>query len=321
MEWRAVVKDRITPGDTIVPPTALIIADTWDGAVTAADAFRACEADTAAAIDLHEAEAQLDRQSSLKIVALELREDHGALLDRLLTRLNQVAAKGDVAVIVSMPLELVDCIVARIDNARVTMLCQPDPLERVSAIATALAELDGRLYEMRELDGLRLRRLADEVNRIARVLSSLSASSHGGQAARPAYSVSDAAMSFSAEPTLAPSTLPTPDDVRRLIRMRRLRDSFFRTDLFADPAWDMLLDLFAAHIEGDRVAVSSLCIAAAVPQTTALRWITTMVEAGLFVRQADPLDGRRIFIQLSEAAGLAMARYFAAIRRYEGVAI
>jgi hypothetical protein len=52
----------------------------------------------------------------------------------------------------------------------------------------------------------------------------------------------------------------------------------------------MLLDLLQAEIAQHRVPVSSLCIAAAVPATTALRWIKTMTDVGLFKRRADPHD-------------------------------
>ena len=68
--------------------------------------------------------------------------------------------------------------------------------------------------------------------------------------------------------------------VRDFIRARRLRDQFFGDGLFADPAWDILLDLTAARIERRPVAVSSLCIAAAVPATTALRWIKHLTAEG-----------------------------------------
>lgn len=64
----------------------------------------------------------------------------------------------------------------------------------------------------------------------------------------------------------------------------------------------MLLDLYAAHLEGTQVSVSSLCIAAAVAPTTALRWIGKMTEAGLFTRQPDPVDRRRAFMVLTERA-------------------
>jgi DNA-binding MarR family transcriptional regulator len=63
-----------------------------------------------------------------------------------------------------------------------------------------------------------------------------------------------------------------------------------------------LLDLFAARLEKRSVAVSSLCIAAAVPPTTALRWIKTLTDLGLLVRTADPQDGRRVYIELAPKA-------------------
>ena len=101
--------------------------------------------------------------------------------------------------------------------------------------------------------------------------------------------------------------------IRQLLHQRRVRAQYFPADLFADPAWDMLLDLYAAKLEREPVSVSSLCIAAGVPTTTALRWIKMMTDAGLFVRKDDPRDGRRILIGLSDDAGAALARYFDAL--------
>ena len=74
-----------------------------------------------------------------------------------------------------------------------------------------------------------------------------------------------------------------------------------------------LTNLLQAEIAQHRVPVSSLCIAAAVPATTALRWIKTMTEAGLFKRRADPHDGRRVFVELSPKASEAMRRYFSEV--------
>jgi len=95
--------------------------------------------------------------------------------------------------------------------------------------------------------------------------------------------------------------------------LRRLRGSFFQPDLFADPAWDILLDLKAAAQEGQQVSVSSLCIAAAVPPTTALRWITAMAEIGMLERRQDPADARRVFIELSGETSAKLDDYFAAL--------
>ena len=82
----------------------------------------------------------------------------------------------------------------------------------------------------------------------------------------------------------------------------------------------MLLDLFAAELERAQVSVSSLCIAAAVAPTTALRWIARMTEAGLFERRPDPFDRRRAFMGLSRRASLGMRHYFTALRQ-AGMAI
>jgi len=103
--------------------------------------------------------------------------------------------------------------------------------------------------------------------------------------------------------------------VRAILRLRRLRGLHFEPALFADPAWDILLDLAAARIDGRMVAVSSLCIAAAVPATTALRWISQMTEQGLLVRLPDAHDGRRVFIALADSAAAGMGAYVAAARR------
>lgn len=102
-------------------------------------------------------------------------------------------------------------------------------------------------------------------------------------------------------------------DIGEIIRARRARVQFFDEELFADPAWDMLLELFYAELSQRRVAVSSLCIAAAVPATTALRWIKAMTDKGLFIRHSDPFDGRRVFVELAPEASRTLRKYFAKV--------
>ncbi len=98
--------------------------------------------------------------------------------------------------------------------------------------------------------------------------------------------------------------------IRETIRQRRLREHLFPPDLFADPAWDMMLDLYATHLERGAVSVSSLCIAAAVPATTALRWLKRLTDEGCFIRKEDTRDHRRTYIFLSDAARRQMDQYF-----------
>jgi DNA-binding MarR family transcriptional regulator len=94
--------------------------------------------------------------------------------------------------------------------------------------------------------------------------------------------------------------------VRRYLRQRRAREAAFPAGTFSDPAWDILLDLYASDLEGRRVSVSSACFAAAVPPTTALRWIRKLVEDGALTRVQDPKDGRRVYVTLSEYAWQSM---------------
>lgn len=111
----------------------------------------------------------------------------------------------------------------------------------------------------------------------------------------------------------------SPDMQRRVrehLRVRRTRERFFEAEIFADPAWDILLELYAAELGQQRVTVSCLCVAAAVPATTALRWINSLVKKGLLVRTNDRMDARRVFVSLSSGAFDAMEGYFASIPEF-----
>ncbi len=94
------------------------------------------------------------------------------------------------------------------------------------------------------------------------------------------------------------------------IASRQRRAKFFPADIFADPAWDVLLELFLADIEQRRLTISCACMAACVPPTTALRWISSMTATGLLERLPDPHDGRRHYLHLSAAASQSMRSYF-----------
>ena len=108
----------------------------------------------------------------------------------------------------------------------------------------------------------------------------------------------------------APREGPDAGEVEDLMRARRRRARHFNSDLFADPAWDMLLKLYAAELGQRRVSITKLGLASGVPATTALRWLTTLQKEGLIQRQSDPLDGRRIYVSLTDAGSRAMTAYF-----------
>jgi len=97
--------------------------------------------------------------------------------------------------------------------------------------------------------------------------------------------------------------------VRSIINARMKRRQFFDERLFADPAWDMLLELYALECEGRSISISKLSFAAGVPGTTALRWVDKLEEKALIVRTDDALDGRRTWIALSERGFATMRLY------------
>lgn len=97
--------------------------------------------------------------------------------------------------------------------------------------------------------------------------------------------------------------------LRTLVASRADRDSIFQSDLFSDPAWEMLLDLAVAEATGRPISVTSLCIASGAPTTTALRRIDELREAGLIERRADPADRRRILVELTETGRRRMESF------------
>jgi DNA-binding MarR family transcriptional regulator len=231
-----------------------------------------------------------------------------------------VRAGSDHRLVVRASLKTVDSVVDQWPDADVVI--GGDWVDLHLTLTTALrrsTSMPAATFDVASEEGLRLQRLADEIGRIARSLIDLPdglASNGGG--------ISDRSTNFRGAPVediSSDGTAITAAEVRAIIRLRRMRDRFFPADLFADPAWDMLLDLAAARIERTRVAVSSLCIAAAVPPTTALRWIKAMTDKDLLQRVADPHDARRIFIQLSNDAAIAMEKYLRAARNGAGLII
>jgi hypothetical protein len=245
-----------------------------------------------------EALARIDRQVTAGGVVIDVVRDEGAVLDQLLARLDAMGeAAGRPFAVLIVPAGLIDVATARIAGSGTRILIAPQPEEVDDAIAELVAPPLPWLEEGGAAGRRRLAELSEEVGRIARMLARMSADGNdrvGGESGLQA--LGDGSL------------------VRALIRLRRMRSHYFIPELFADPAWDILLDLTAARLEGRLVAVSSLCIAAAVPATTALRWISQMTEQAILVRRPDPADGRRVFIGLSDGALAGMDAYLAAAK-------
>lgn len=254
--------------------------------------------------------------------------------------LDQRAAACGARLIVSTSVEALDDIFACMDQSDPVLLVEPSRAERVIALGQVLASWpDTAVRELSEQDRMMMLRLSEQVSQIASHIDRFAplpslgdAGSGGAKCAGPAQARS--AFGFGARTGSEREVpegrggaahdlarLPPAQLVRQIIRQRHLRARFFDGDLFADPAWEMLLDLTAARVEGKRVSVTSLCIASGVPPTTALRWIGQMTEAGLFLRICDDSDRRRAFIELSDHTLDAMARYFQELALVEAMPV
>lgn len=280
-------------------PPALLFGPMGTARSATADMMRDAGLRLADVDRLDGAAARIGRQLALGLIWVEAVDEE--LPTDLIDALADHAARGPGRVVVATASSQIDPVVSALGESSAQILIDPTQIERAGALALALAEgeLPAQVSDFGRDSATRLRQISDEMGRIAATLARLSSDDAG----EPGIAM------------LRPSgtDLPTSvdgDTVRSIIRARRLRARFLSEELFADPAWDMMLDLLQAEIAQHRVPVSSLCIAAAVPATTALRWIKTMIDAGLFVRRADPHDGRLVFVELAPDTSAALHGYF-----------
>lgn len=101
------------------------------------------------------------------------------------------------------------------------------------------------------------------------------------------------------------------DLVRRTQTVRRLRSEVIAGDLFSDPAWDMLLELFASELAGKTILAAGLARVANVTERSAYRWIEALHQKGLIIL-TEPLNGDAKVL-LSNRGSAQMQRYFSAV--------
>ncbi len=133
--------------------------------------------------------------------------------------------------------------------------------------------------------------------------------------------------------TLHPEAVPRPevtardkpsvDDLQyfalQMMKDRQIRSKYFDAQILNGPAWDILIDLAAAGLQGRAVPTSSACASTQAPFSTALRHVNQLVEAGLVKRTIDPSDKRRTLLELEPDALEQMTRYLASSWEMHGV--
>ncbi|QCB53030.1 MarR family transcriptional regulator [Sphingopyxis sp. PAMC25046] len=96
------------------------------------------------------------------------------------------------------------------------------------------------------------------------------------------------------------------EGARQLLRARLKMARIAPKGLLRDSAWDMMLELFINGEEGGILYVKQLMLMSGESSTAAMRRIDRLEEAGFVERFSDPLDGRRVIVQLKDIGRTAM---------------
>jgi DNA-binding MarR family transcriptional regulator len=230
--------------------------------------------------------------------------------DPLLDTLDRASADGHVSLVVRTEIANLDPIAAQIASTRATILCDPSEEDMISGLRAAAGS---RNIPVRFFDGARDHEASkdqpseihDEVERLVDAFE---------RAPGPAVI---AASDDEPAPDVDPARLAK--DIHAILRLRRERDDYFQDTLFADPAWDMLLELLEARLLDQQLSITGLCASAGVPTTTALRWLNVLVAKGLIERKRDVADRRRVYVEITDVAADALCRWFARARTQLGL--
>jgi DNA-binding MarR family transcriptional regulator len=102
-----------------------------------------------------------------------------------------------------------------------------------------------------------------------------------------------------------PVTL-TEDHIVSILLVRRARGDILGEGLFSDPAWDILLELYAASLGGRSMSVAELVAATETPPSTTVRWIGVLKARGLVHSVIDPAEPGRLFVSINGEGLLRM---------------
>jgi len=106
-------------------------------------------------------------------------------------------------------------------------------------------------------------------------------------------------------------------EVERIIRVREARGKFMPENWFSDPAWDILLRLYQAYLNGLERTVGDLGSFASTSPATTNRWLDVLSGRGWIHRRRCENDQRRVFVSLNET-GAGQMRECLELMRTQG---
>lgn len=73
----------------------------------------------------------------------------------------------------------------------------------------------------------------------------------------------------------------TEEHVTSILLVRRARRDALGNDIFSDPAWDIILELYGAWLGGRRCTPTELAVSIETPLSTTTRWLIALNQRGL----------------------------------------
>ena len=101
-------------------------------------------------------------------------------------------------------------------------------------------------------------------------------------------------------------------EARTIVQARRNRAKYFGRAMFGEPAWDMLLILYAFE-DGERFTISRLAESSDAARATALRWIEYLLKERLIARMPHPTDKRAFFVELADKGRQSVEAYISTL--------
>lgn len=146
---------------------------------------------------------------------------------------------------------------------------------------------------------------ADAIQQIAEIIQAMDAMEGTEEKSRKRDNGSDSVFTFRNELLVL---------LRNEISKRDLRRKYFPSELFSEPGWNILLDMYESLLRDRAVSVTDACIASQSAPTTALRWLQRLVELDLVERRPSTSDNRVTYLSLSEQAVQSLREYFEALK-------
>ena len=107
----------------------------------------------------------------------------------------------------------------------------------------------------------------------------------------------------------------TVASLKKYIDARARRVDLFDTQIFSDPAWDLLLWIFLGHLEQRALTISELPVFPDVPPSTATRWLRVLIEEGWVLTTENAAGSNSTSVALSPRATDALNEYFKILGR------